>query len=423
LGLPSREGIEEYQHLVEEVELRVGQLNGKYATLLNSPIHFIHGSIPFADLCALYALADIGLVTPLIDGMNLVAKEFIACQRENAGLLILSEFAGAAEELFNALLVNPYDSAAVAGTLTDALALPTEERRNLILPMRERVVRYDARHWARSFIDDLISGPISDARTPETDIREAREQVGQALSAGKRIVLFLDYDGTLREIELEPRGATPNASIEALLHSLGQQQNVDVTIISGRSQEDLEAFLGGHRFRLIAEHGASLRGPGKKEWERLDSNINYAWKEELLAILRLYEQATPGSAIEEKRSSIVWHYRKADEEFGAWKANQLTEGRSALTANHPIKVLHGKKMVEVTAAQNNKGVAAARVLEENDNYEAALCAGDDLTDESMFELSVPRLLTIKVGTGPTQARFRVSDPATFRQFLDGMFTG
>jgi trehalose-6-phosphate synthase len=104
----------------------------------------------------LVCLGDIALVTPLIDGMNLVAKEFVACQRENAGLLILSEFAGAAEELFNALLVNPYDSAAVAGTLTDALALHTEESRNVILPMRERVMRYDARHWARSFIDDLI---------------------------------------------------------------------------------------------------------------------------------------------------------------------------------------------------------------------------------------------------------------------------
>ena len=423
VSVPSREGIEEYQHLVEEVESRVGQLNGKYATLLNSPIHFIHGSIPFVDLCALYALADIALVTPLIDGMNLVAKEFVACQRENAGLLILSEFAGAAEELFNALLVNPYDSAAVAGTLTDALALSTEEKRNRILPMRERVMRYDARHWARSFIDDLMSGPIRDARTVETNLREAREQLGQAISAGKRIALFLDYDGTLREIELDPRAATPNADLEALLQRLGQQPNVDVTVISGRSQEDLEAFLGRHPFRLIAEHGASLRRPGKKEWERLDLNINYAWKEELLAILRLYEQATPGSTIEEKHSSIVWHYRKAEEEFGAWKANQLTEELSALTANHPIKVRQGKKMVEVTAAENNKGGAVARVLEQNDNYEVALCAGDDLTDESMFELTRPRLLTIKVGIGPTQAGFRVSDPAAFRQFLHGMFTG
>src|ERR1700722_6144785 len=417
VSVPSREGIEEYQHLVEEVESRVGQLNGKYATLLNSPIHFIHGSIPFVDLCALYALADIALVTPLIDGMNLVAKEFIACQRENAGLLILSEFAGAAEELFNALLVNPYDSAAVAGTLIEALAMPTEEKRDRILPMRERVMRYDARHWARSFIDDLMSGPISDARTVETDIGEAREQIEQAVSAGKRIALFLDYDGTLREFEVDPRTAKPNAGIESLLHRLGEKSNLDVTIISGRSQEDLENFLGGHSIRLIAEHGASVRQPAKKEWERLDRNTNYAWKKELLTILRLYEQATPGSLIEDKLSSIVWHYRRSDEEFGAWKANQLTEELSALTANHPIKVRHGKKMVEVTAPENNKGAAVAHVLEQNDHYELALCAGDDLTDESMFELSLPRLLTVKVGIGSTQARFRISDPAAFRQFL------
>jgi trehalose 6-phosphate synthase/phosphatase len=421
VSVPSREGIEEYQHLVEEVESRVGQLNGKYATLLNSPIHFIHGSIPFVDLCALYALADIALVTPLIDGMNLVAKEFIACQRENAGLLILSEFAGAAEELFNALLVNPYDSAAVAGTLNDALALSTEQKRNRILPMRERVMRYDARHWARSFINDLMSGPTSDPRTVETDIREGREQIENALATRKLIALFLDYDGTLREIELDPGAARPNPAVESLLRQLGQQPNLDITIVSGRSQEDLGAFLGDHPFRLIAEHGASLRPPGKKEWERLDRNINYAWKEELLAILRLYEQATPGSAIEEKHSSIVWHYRRAEEEFGAWKANQLTEELSALTANHPIKVRHGKKMVEVTAAENNKGAAVARVLDQLGHYELALCAGDDLTDESMFELSRPRLVTVKIGIGTTQARFRVSDPATFRNFLGKEF--
>jgi len=421
VSVPSREGIEEYQHLVEEVESRVGQLNGKYATLLNSPIHFIHGSIPFVDLCALYALADIALVTPLIDGMNLVAKEFIACQRENAGLLILSEFAGAAEELFNALLVNPYDSAAVAGTLNEALALSTEQKRNRILPMRERVMRYDARHWARSFINDLMSGPTSDPRTVETDIREAREQIENALATGKPIALFLDYDGTLREIELDPRAATPNPAVESLLRQLGQQPKVDITIISGRSQEDLGAFLGDHPFRLIAEHGASLRPPGKKEWERLDRNINYAWKEELLAILRIYEQATPGSAIEEKHSSIVWHYRRAEEEFGAWKANQLTEELTALTANHPIKVRHGKKMVEVTAAENNKGAAVARVLDQLGHYELALCAGDDQTDESMFELTRPRLVTVKIGVGTTQARFRVSDPAAFRNFLGKEF--
>jgi trehalose 6-phosphate synthase/phosphatase len=185
----------------------------------------------------------------------------------------------------------------------------------------------------------------------------------------------------------------------------------------------MEAFLGSYPFRLIAEHGASVRQPGESEWERLDRNINYAWKEELLAILRLYEQATPGSAIEEKHSSIVWHYRKAEKEFGAWKANQLTEELSALTANHPIKVRHGKKMVEVTAAENNKGTAVARILEQDQNYALVLCAGDDLTDESMFEVNRPGMLTVKIGPGATLARYRLPDPASFRQFLDEMFAG
>lgn len=420
VSVPSREGIEEYQKLVEEVESRVGQLNGKYATLLDSPIHFVHGSIPFVDLCALYALADIALVTPLIDGMNLVAKEFIACRRENGGVLILSEFAGAAEELFNAFLVNPYDSAAVAETLTKALAMPFEERRQRIQPMWEHVLRYDAKHWACSFIEDLVSGIANDARTAKNDMKALRDQVEQAVIAGKRIALFLDYDGTLREIEREPAAAKPNAPLEGLLRLLSQQPNVDVTILSGRSQEDLEAFLGAYPFRLIAEHGATWRPPGQQEWERLDHNLNYAWKEKLLPILHIYEQATPGSAIEEKHSSIVWHYRKADEEFGAWKANQLAQELSALAANHPIKVRRSKKIVEVTAGENNKGSAVARVLEQN-NYDVIIGAGDDLPDESMFELNIPGMLTIKVGTGPTQARFRVTDPAAFRELLDSLF--
>jgi trehalose 6-phosphate synthase/phosphatase len=420
VSVPSREGIEEYQHLVEEVESRIGQLNGKYATLLNSPIHFIHGSVPFVDLCALYALADVALVTPLIDGMNLVAKEFIACQRENAGLLILSEFAGAAEELFNALFVNPYDSDGVAATLVDALGTPIEQRRRGIQAMRERVIRYDARHWARSFIEDLASDS-ADSVTEKTHIKEASDQIKRAIETGEKIALFLDYDGTLREIEVEPSAAKPNLAIETLLRRLEQQPKLDITILSGRSETDLAAFFGSFPFRLIAEHGASWRQPGDKSWERPHQNLKYTWKDKLLPILRVYEQTTPGSMVEEKPSAIVWHYRKSDEEFGEWKANRLTHELSALAANQPIKVRPGKKMVEVNAAEINKGAAVARVLEKLPNYGIAICAGDDLTDEGMFELTLPRLLTIKVGPGLTQARFRIADPAAFRQFLGDLF--
>src|SRR5688572_7944932 len=157
VSVPSRENVAEYQSLLAEVEGRIGRLNGKYATLLNSPIHFIHGSVEFEDLVALYALADVGVVTPLIDGMNLVAKEYVAAQRDEPGALVLSEFAGAAEELFNALIVNPYDVPAVAGCIAEALEMSPEEKSRRMAPMRERVMTHDARLWARSFIDDLAA--------------------------------------------------------------------------------------------------------------------------------------------------------------------------------------------------------------------------------------------------------------------------
>src|SRR5262249_13712399 len=169
---------------------------------------------------------------------------------------------------------------------------------------------------------------------------------------------------------------------------------------------------------LIAEHGASVRRPGQRAWEKLDRNVDYGWKPELLSILRLYEEATPGSFVEEKRSSIVWHYRKADQQFGDWKAHQLAEELAALTANEQIKVRHGKKTVEVSAAQVNKGAAVAWILKESKEDALILCAGDDQTDESMFTLSMPRLLSVKVGSGVTHAQFRVADPAAFRRFLD-----
>jgi trehalose 6-phosphate synthase/phosphatase len=136
IAVPSREDVEEYKALREEIEIRVGRLNGKYATLHSSPIRFIYGSVNFSELCALYAQADACTVTPLIDGMNLVAKEYVACQREGGvraerppGVLILSEFAGAAEELLGATIVNPYDAPACARAIADALATPAEDRR------------------------------------------------------------------------------------------------------------------------------------------------------------------------------------------------------------------------------------------------------------------------------------------------------
>ena len=424
VSVPSREGVEDYQDLREDVESRIGRLNGKYATLHNSPIHFIHGSVEFADLCALYAIADAAVVTPLIDGMNLVAKEFLACQRDHAAPLILSEFAGAAEELFGALLVNPYDASAVAGSITQALAMPEEERRARTGPMRERVMHYDAGRWARGFIEELAATGEdrdgNDARESAAGLAAAAARLRDALGSGQRVAMFLDYDGTLREIVRDPAAARPSDAARALLDALAAHKNLAVTVISGRTPDDLDSFLGSYPFGLVAEHGASVRAPGGKAWERRDEQVDYGWKALVRPILRLYEEATPGSAVEEKRSSLVWHYRRVDAEFGAWKANQLAETLGAMTANAPVQVRHGRKIVEVVSTEVSKGMAASRILDhlpEGEQPALVLCAGDDTTDESLFTVAAESLISIKVGDGPTAARYHVADPAALRRFL------
>ncbi len=415
VSVPSREGVEEYKDLRAETEARVGRINGAFATLNSSPIRFIHGSVNFTDLCALYAIADVGLVTPLIDGMNLVAKEYIACQTDDPGVLILSEFAGAAEELSNAWLVNPYDPRAVAQSLAEALALPEEERRAANEPMRARVMKYDAQHWARAFIEQLRAlDPAENVGASEP--AEALALMQGALEKGERLALFLDYDGTLREIVTDPRSARPTEEIRALLERLGAHPKIDVIIISGRSREDLQSFFHPTDFTLVAEHGAAIWRPGASDWEHWDRDVTYGWKEEIRGLLRLYEQSTPGSFVEEKRTSLVWHYRKTDPEFGTWKANQLLHELGTMMANEPVKIRQGRKIVEVTSAEVSKGVAMRRLLHEH-RYGLVFCAGDDQTDESMFELELPNFLTLKIGSAPSRARYRLKDPAAFRAFL------
>jgi trehalose 6-phosphate synthase/phosphatase len=419
VSVPSRENVEEYRELREEVEARIGRLNGKYTTLNNAPLHFIHGSVDFTELCALYALADVCIVTPLIDGMNLVAKEYVAAQRDARGVLVLSEFAGAAEELLGAISVNPYDAREAADAIAEALKMPAEERRHRMQPMRQRVMSFDAATWARNFVDDLAARDVRADDKSHAD--DARAKLSAAVRAGQRIAVFLDYDGTLREIERDPAAATPTPELRQLLDLLCARDEIDVTIISGRTPDDLESFLADYPFGLIAEHGAAIRRPKHGEWEQLDRNVSYAWMEELMKVLKVYEGSTPGSFIETKRTSLVWHYRRADPEFGAWKAKQLTEELAVLTASDPLQVRHGRKIVEITTTSVNKGAAILRILEER-TYDMILVAGYDRTDENMFKLDLRNLLTMKVGDGDTQARFRLPTPASLRRFLADALT-
>ena len=420
VSVPSREEVDEYRQLKADVEAAVGRINGRHATASHSPIHFIYGSVDFTELMALYNLADVGLVTPLVDGMNLVAKEYVAAQTvagdAEPGVLVLSEFAGAAEELFNATIVNPYDADAVAAAIHAALNVPADERRRRMGPMRERVMAFDAARWAAAFVADLRSvDPHADQPTGDPDA--AQKRLADAVGSGKRVALFLDYDGTLREIVADPAAAAPTDAILDLLRRLIDLPNVDVTIISGRRAVDLDRFVGSFPFALVAEHGADYR-PAGGPWRPMDMDVNYGWKDQIRPVLDQFQGSTPGSFVEDKRTSLVWHYRRADPEFGSWKANQLAAELAAVSANEPVTIRHGKKIVEATAAEVNKGAAVDRLIQ-GKGYDLVVCAGDDTTDETMFRLRLDDLLGVRVGRGETRAHVRLRDPAAFRAWLSG----
>lgn len=422
IAVPSRQGVEEYDDLTEQVQMEVGAINGAFGKVGHSPVQFLHRGFPMEDLAALYALAEICLVTPLRDGMNLVAKEFLDCQRpeffDRPGVLVLSEFAGAAQELSHSIQVNPYDVDDVATALNRALEMPDAERRSRIDMMQVRLRNQDSGAWARRFLRDLDKVPEREQRIAIMEMKPLAIQLAELARAGKRLGLFLDYDGTLRGFVDVPDHAVPDAELPKLLRELGQIKNVTLAVVSGRAPDFLETHLGGLGVTLVGEHGYRWQDSGVGEWELLNPHVNVEWKSAIREHLEYVALMTPGTHVEEKQSALVWHYRKADPEFGAWRAKGLLDELTGMCANLPVTVHHGQKIVEICSLQVSKGVAVEFLMRKW-GCEVALVAGDDQTDETMIALEPEGVAfyAVKVGKGNTRAGYR-TDITGLRVFLE-----
>ncbi|UIN31956.1 alpha,alpha-trehalose-phosphate synthase (UDP-forming) [Microbacterium binotii] len=152
---PSRERVETYQQLRDEIELTVGRINGDYDTMGHTAIRYLHQAFPKEEMVALYLAADVMLVTALRDGMNLVAKEYVASRIDNRGALVLSEFAGAADELGSSLLVNPHDIQGLKDTIVRAIEMTPGEQGRRMRALRRRVREHDVEDWSREFLAAL----------------------------------------------------------------------------------------------------------------------------------------------------------------------------------------------------------------------------------------------------------------------------
>ncbi len=412
---PSRTGIGSYQAMKQELEQTVGRIVGAYGNVHWTPLIYQYRNLGFEEIVALYRFCDVALITPLRDGMNLVAKEFIASRPDATGVLILSEMAGASKEMGEALIINPFHSDDFAQALEQALAMPAEEqvRRNLLL--QERLRRYNVIRWAEDFIQTLVSTQNTEAA------RRARVLTGkvqaallqQFRSAAHRCFL-LDYDGTLVPFVQDPKLARPDAELLELLGALAADAANEVLIVSGRSRRDLEEWFGNLPVALVAEHGVWLRAKGA-EWRMLRA-LTTEWKERVRPILQLYVDRLPGALLEEKEFSLTWHYRRADPEQASLRAKELLDDLAGYTRNIDVQVLEGNKVLEVRNTGVSKGTAALEWLAGHEP-DFTLAVGDDRTDEELFRALPPTAYSVRVGLATTTARYYLGTHTAVRRVL------
>lgn len=416
VAVPSRTRVEQYELLKEQLDKLIGRINGKYGTIDWMPIWYMYRSLPLHNLIALYNAADFTLATPLRDGMNLIAKEFIAAKTDGKGVLILSEMAGAAKELGEAITVNPNDREEIARALKKALTMPVKEQMERNRVLRERLRRYNVVKWAKDFMETLYS--VKELQQ-EFYARKLTSKVKKKLiddySKATHRLMLLDYDGTLAPFTRKPEKVKPDNELLRMLSTLTQKQEDEVIIISGREKGTLEKWFCHLNMGLIAEHGVWTKekeGP----WETIKS-LQSDWKEEIRPILEHYVDRTPGSRCEEKEFSLVWHYRKVDPQLIPVRAHELENTLLHFTTNLNLGVSRGNKILEVKNAGINKGQAALRWISKK-RWNFILAAGDDLTDEDIFTILPEWAYSIKVGLGSSKAKFNIESPADIRSLLE-----
>lgn len=412
---PSRIGVESYQAMKLELEQTVGRIVGDFGDVHWTPLVYQFRLLTFEEIVPLYRGCDVALITPLRDGMNLVAKEFIASRPDRTGVLILSEMAGAAKEMGEALIINPFHLEDFAQALEQALTMPVAEqvRRNKLL--EERLRRYDVNRWADDFIQVMLSTQTTEAA------RRARVLTGKAQAAliqqyrsASRRALLLDYDGTLVPFAIDPGLARPDEDLLNLLAALGADPANEIVIVSGRPRRDLEEWFGKLPVSLVAEHGVWLRHRNA-EWRMLKT-VTTDWKDRVRPILQLYVDRLPEALLEEKEFSLAWHYRRADPEQATLRAQELLDDLAGYTRNIDVQVLEGNKVIEIRNTGVNKGTAAMEWLTGHPP-EFILSIGDDWTDEDLFRALPPTAWSVRVGLATTAARYYLSNHTVVRRVL------
>jgi len=415
--VPSRHRVPSYGRLKDDVDELVGKINGYFADMHWRPIHYFYRSYSLPELSAFYVMSDIAMITPIRDGMNLVCKEYVASRTHRDGVLILSEMAGSAKELSESILVNPNDKTALALSIKTALELDRHEKGRRMAIMQETLQNYNIFHWVDYFTKNLDRVKKDQEQLNCGVLNEEQEaEIITDYTRAERRLILLDYDGTLVPFQEDPEKCIPDGPLLKTLERIIAYDNTEVAIISGRPAEFLDRILGQYPIAMAAEHGMWFKEKGGKWKANPDLPEDDTWKEEARGVMQFYVDRTPGSFIEEKKHSLVWHYRKVEQGLAAFRSSELSSHLKHKMAEKEIEVMSGNNIIEVKPMASNKGKAALK-LKRLVKPDFILAIGDDQTDEYTFEALGSKHYTIKVGTGMTHARMTINDTDGVRDLL------
>lgn len=414
--VPSRDNVAQYRELKNEIDRLVGNINARYRTFDWHPIAYFYHAYPIEIISALYNIADICLVTPMRDGMNLVCKEYVASRIDNTGILILSEMAGASRELVDAIIVNPNSHESIRNALLEALNMSYDEEKQRMTAMRQVVFKFTIHHWVKIFMNRLNEVKQLQQSMKAKLVKNVIKQhiIKEYISSKNRLVI-LDYDGTLVGFQKQIDKASPDKELYALLDKLSSDENTRLVIVSGRKYQTLENWFGPKKYDLVAEHGVWRKILGEAWVQR--PGLSNRWKSEVNQIMESFADRTPGAFVEEKSYSLVWHYRKVQEGLGAMRAAELMDNLRFHLTSYGLQLLDGDKVIEVKISEVNKGRATLEILH-GEAYDYILAIGDDHTDEDIFKALPDTAITIKVGSNVSAARYYVNGYQDVRNLLE-----
>ncbi|WP_159799799.1 bifunctional alpha,alpha-trehalose-phosphate synthase (UDP-forming)/trehalose-phosphatase [Flavobacterium sp. MK4S-17] len=410
--VPSREEIKKYGERKRMIELTVGRINGNMGNYKWTPIVYQYQSVDFDKLIALYTSADVALISPVRDGMNLVAKEYVASRKDLKGALILSSMAGAAKELKEAITINPFDAEMIADKISLVLNMSEDEQHRRIKRMQDYIKKHDVFHWAETFLNDTEESHKQDSKSKMLQKEERKGLIEKFNTASKRLLL-LDFDGTLVNLQSRPELATPDDRVINILSTLAENPKNEVWIISGRNREFLQQWLGHLPIGLVAEHGGYIK---RDDWQPVIQGIP-EWKGQVVDIMQNYVDTNSGSFIEIKEFGIAFHYRNVDEKQGFNSSRELLMLLKNHLYNTPTQIIDGNKVIEVKHYMAHKGTTCKNNVLCGD-HDFVLAFGDDKTDEDLFEmLTAENEYSVKVGPGNTFANYRLESVEEVLSFL------